>query len=108
MELGYAPRRVSCPRCQGIHVESMPRVSGKQRMTRALMVTLAAWTRVLPCKQVARLFQCAWATVAMAVEEAVAFGLANLDLDTKRLIWSGERRAARRGDPEGVLRLPWC
>ena len=59
----------------------MPWVSGKQRMTRALTVTLAMWTRVLPWKQVARLFRCAWGTVATAVEEAVAHGLANRDLD---------------------------
>ena len=45
--LRYAPRRVSCSRCAGVRVESMPWVSGKQRMTRALMVTLATWTRVL-------------------------------------------------------------
>jgi transposase len=118
VELRYAPRRVSCARCEGVHVEAMPWVSGKQRMTRALMVTLATWTRVLPWKQVARLFRCAWGTVATAVEEAVAYGLANrdltglthigideisrkrghvyvtnvYDLERKRLVWSGEDR----------------
>lgn len=119
VELRYAPRRVSCCRCSGVHVEAMPWVSGKQRMTRALMVTLAMWTRVLPWKQVARLFRCAWGTVATAVEEAVAYGLAHRDLEglthigideisrkrghvyvtnvydlvSKRLIWSGEGRS---------------
>ena len=119
VELRYAPRRVSCPRCEGVHVESMPWVSGKQRMTRALMVTLATWTRVLPWKQVAQLFRCAWGTVASAVEEAVMYGLANrdlaglthigmdeisrkrghvyvtnvYDLERKRLVWSGEGRS---------------
>ena len=119
VELRYAPRRVSCPRCEGVHVEAMPWVNGKQRMTRALMVTLAIWTRVLPWKQVAQLFRCAWGTVATAVEEAVAYGLANRDLDglthigideisrkrghvyvtnvydlrSKRLVWSGEERS---------------
>lgn len=118
VELCYEPRRVSCPRCGGVHVESMPWVSGKQRMTRALMVTLATWTRVLPWKEVAQLFRCAWGTVATAVEEAVAYGLAHRDLEGlthigideisrkrghvyvtnvydlkhKRLIWSGEGR----------------
>jgi transposase len=118
LELRYAPRRVSCARCAGVHVEAMPWVSGKQRMTRALMVTLATWTRVLPWKEVARLFRCAWGTVATAVEEAVAYGLAHRDLEglthigideisrkrghvyvtnvydlkRKRLIWSGEGR----------------
>ena len=72
VELRYSPRRVSCPQCDGVHVEAMPWVSGKQRMTRALMVTLATWTRVLPWKQVAQLFRCAWGTVATAVDEAVA------------------------------------
>ena len=67
MEFRYRPRRVSCSFCDGVHVESMPWVSGKQRMTRALMVTLAIWTRILPWKQVAKLFRCAWGTVATAV-----------------------------------------
>jgi transposase len=119
VELRYAPRRVRCPRCESVHVEAMPWVSGKQRMTRALMVTLAIWTRVLPWKQVARLFRCAWGTVASAVEEAVAYGLAHRDLEGlthigideisrkrghvyvtnvydlrgKRLVWSGEGRS---------------
>ena len=119
VELWYIPRRVSCPRCNGVHVEAMPWVSGKQRMTRALMVTLAIWTRVLPWKQVARLFRCAWGTVATAVEEAVAYGLKHRDLEglthigideisrkrghvyvtnvydlgNKRLVWSGEGRS---------------
>lgn len=116
--LHYAPRRVRCAQCAGVHVESMPWVSGKQRLTRALMVTLATWTRVLPWQQVARLFRCAWGTVATAVEEAVAYGLAHRDLEglthigideisrkrghvyvtnvydlaRKRLIWSGAGR----------------
>ena len=117
--LHYAPRRVRGPRCDGIHVESMPWVSGKQQMTHALMVTLATWARALPWQQVARLFRCSWGTVATAVEEAVAYGLAHRDLDhvthigideisrkrghvyvtnvydlaRKRLVWSGEGRS---------------
>ena len=75
--LRYAPRRVGCPRCAGVHVESMPWVRGKQQMTHALLVTLATWARALPWEQVARLFRCSWGTVATAVEEAVAFGLAH-------------------------------
>jgi len=118
VQLRYEPRRVSCRRCKGVHVEAMPWVSGKQRMTRALMATLAIWTRVLAWKQVAQLFQCSWGTVATAVEEAVAYGLSTrdleglthigideisrkrghvyvtnvYDLETKRLVWSGEGR----------------
>ncbi len=118
VELRYEPRRVSCSHCDGVHVEAMPWVSGKQRMTRALMVTLAIWTRALPWKQVARLFRCSWGTVATAVDEAVAYGLAHrdvgelthigideisrkrghvyvtnvYDLKSKRLVWSGKGR----------------
>jgi transposase len=118
VSVSYAPRRVSCAGCTGIHVEAMPWASGKQRSTRALMVTLATWARVLPWQQVARLFRCSWGTVSTAVEEAVAYGLAHRDMDNvshigideisrkrghvyvtnvydlerKRLLWSGEGR----------------
>ena len=117
--LRYAPRRVRCPQCDGVHVESMPWVSGKQQMTHALLVTLATWARALPWQQVTRFFRCSWGTVAMAVEAAVAYGLAHCDLDDvthigsdeisrkrghvyvtnvydlarKRLVWSGEGRS---------------
>lgn len=118
VSLSYAPRRVSCRGCAGVHVEAMAWVAGKQRSTRALLVVLATWARVLPWQQVARLFQCAWGTVGAAVEEAVAYGLAHRDLDgvthigideisrkrghvyvtnvydleRKRLLWSGAGR----------------
>ena len=108
----------------GVHVESLPWVSGKQQMTHALMVTLATWARALPWQQVARLFRCSWGTVATAVEEAVAYGLAHRDLDPltqigideisrkrghvyvtnvydlqrKRLVWSGEGRSTETID----------
>ena len=117
--LVYAPRRVACQRCNAVHVEAMPWVSGKRQFTRALMVTLATWARILTWKQVASLFHCAWSTVATAVDEAVAYGLTHRDLsgvthigideisrkrghvyvtnvyDLKRrcLLWSGEGRA---------------
>jgi transposase len=119
VQLNYAPRRVLCGGCCGIHVEAMPWVSGKRQFTRALMVTLAAWARVLTWKQVAMLFHCSWSTVEAAVNEAVAYGLAHrdlagvthigideisrkrghvyvtnvYDLKSRRLLWSGEGRA---------------
>ena len=122
--LCYAPRRVRCPRCAGVHVEAMPWVRGTQQMTHALMVTLATWARALPWQQVARLFRCSWGTVATAVEEAVTYGLAHRDLDhlthlgideisrkrghvyvtnvydlaRKRLVWSGEGRSTATFD----------
>ncbi len=54
--LVYAPRRVQCARCAGVHVEALP------------------W------QQVAVLFGCAWGTVERAVDAAVAYGLAHRDL----------------------------
>jgi len=119
VHLVYVPRRVVCDCCGGVHVEALPWVSGKRQFTRALMVTLATWARILTWKQVASLFHCAWSTVAAAVEEAVDYGLAHRDLsgvthigideisrkrghvfvtnvyDLKRrlLLWSGEGRA---------------
>ena len=56
MHLVYAPRRVACEHCAGVHVEAMPWVTGKLRFTRALMVTLASWARILTWKEVAKLF----------------------------------------------------
>lgn len=116
--LTYAPRRVLCEHCGGVHVEAMPWVSGKRQFTRALMVTLASWARVLTWKQVAKLFHCSWSTVEAAVDEAVAYGLGHRDLSdvthigideisrkrghvyvtnvydlkSRRLLWSGEGR----------------
>ncbi|MES0447282.1 MAG: ISL3 family transposase [Desulfobacterales bacterium] len=113
-----APRRVNCKHCGGVHVEALPWSSGKQRFTRALTVTLATWAKILTWKQVATLFHCSWSTVAVAVDEAVRYGLANrdlsgitligideisrkrghvyvtnvYDLDSRRLLWSGEGR----------------
>ena len=78
--VGYAPLQVSYGRCAGIHMEWMPWASGKHRFTKELMVTLAEWSRTLPWRQVPTLFGCAWGTVAAAVEEAVAYGLAQRDL----------------------------
>lgn len=80
VSLVYTPRRVSCQRCGGVHVERMPWASSKRRMTRALTVTLAKWARILTWNQVAVLFRCSWSAVAQAVEEAVEYGLAHRDL----------------------------
>ena len=71
--LVYAPRRVQCRRCEGVHMEALPWAVGQQRFTRALLVTIATWARVLPWQQVATLFGCAWGTVERAVEAAVAY-----------------------------------
>ena len=52
--LRYAPRRVRCARCAGVHVESLPWVSGKQRWTPSTgqLINVAKWNllRYLPVK----------------------------------------------------------
>jgi transposase len=122
--LSYSPRRVYCTHCKGIYVESMPWAAGKRRLTAAFACYLATWARILPWLEVARLFQCAWGTVSSAVDFVVKYGLENrdlsgithigideisrkrghqyltnvYDLQTKRLIWSGEGRS------EGTLK----
>ena len=78
--LAYAPRRVSCPHCGGVHVDAMPWVPVKHRLTRAMAVVLATWARILTWKEVAGLFHVAWGAVADAVEEAVAYGLAHQEV----------------------------
>ena len=118
VELSYSPARVSCPHCQGIYVESIPWAAGKRRLTIAFACYLATWARLLPWLEVARLFRCAWGTVASAVHFVVKHGLENRDLSgvthigideisrkkgheylttvydlkARKLIWSGEGR----------------
>ena len=45
VNLAYAPCRVSCSECRGIHVELLPWAAGKKRLTKALAVTIATWAR---------------------------------------------------------------
>ena len=59
VELRYEPRRVIV--APGVHVEAMPWVSGKQRMTRD------AGDRRLPWEQVARLSRLGEAPVDVAI-----------------------------------------
>lgn len=64
--ISYSPRRVFCNHCKDIYVEAIPWAAGKRRLTTAFACYLATWTRILPWLEVARLFQCAWGTVASA------------------------------------------
>jgi len=118
--LRYSPRRVICMHCKGIYVERISWAAGKRRVTMAFACYLATWARLLPWLEVARLFRCAWGTVASSVDFVVKYGLdkrdlSNIthigideiarrkghqyltnvyDLKTKKLIWSGEGRSA--------------
>jgi len=84
--LQYAPRRVICSTCGGIHSEELPWATGKHHLTNAFACFLAYWARRLPWIEVARQFRCAWNTVASAVKFAVAYGLANRDISNIRNI----------------------
>ena len=74
------PRRVRCSKCNGIRTEKLPRVIGKQRLTRAYSCFLAKWAGMLPWQMVAKLFSCVWATVATAVKSVVRHGMEHRDL----------------------------
>ena len=115
--LEYAPARVKCRRC-GIKVERIPWARGKSPLSRALVVVLATWARLLAWEVVAKLFHLSWGTVRAAVKQAVEHGLRYrqvgsvlyigideisrrrghiyhtqvYDLENKRLLWSGEGR----------------
>jgi len=117
--LVFAPARVACATCGKVRVASIPWSQGKCRLSVGLIWLLAAWCKLLPWDQVAKLFGVHWNTVATAVRQAVAYGLEHreiggilyigidelsrrkghvyvtnvYDLTTKRLLWSGEGRS---------------
>jgi transposase len=120
--LVYAPRRVDCVGC-GVKVEQMPWAAGKCPLTTTYAWFLAGWAKRLSWKEVAEVFHMSWDAVFGAVEMAVAWGRAHLDvsgihslgideiawqrghryltlvyqIDThcKRLLWIGEKRTVK-------------
>jgi transposase len=118
----YAMRRVECPTC-GIKVERVPWAEGKRTVTTAYAWFLARWAKQLSWAQVAEAFHTSWYTVYSAVEMAVSWGRAHMDLTgitaigvdemawgrghryvtvvyqidqaCKRLLWMGEHRKAK-------------
>ena len=119
VRLRYAPARVQCGKCGKVRVETIPWSQGKCRLSSGLIWTLSSWIKLLPREQVARLFGVHWNTMAAAVRQAVAYGLAHrevgevlyvgidersrrrghvyltnvYDLKEGRLLWSGEGRS---------------
>ena len=75
----YAPRRVNCPEC-GIHVERMPWVKGKHRLTYTYAWFLAGWAKRLSWKEVGEAFHTTWHHVFCSVEMAVSWGREHMDL----------------------------
>lgn len=76
----YAMRRVDCSRC-GIKVERVPWAEGKNHLTTTYAWFLARWAKRLSWKETAEVFQTKWDTVFRSVKMAVAWGLANRNLD---------------------------
>lgn len=81
----YAPRRADCPKC-GPHCEVVPWAEGKSPLTKAYAWHLARWAKRLPWNQVAKIFECGWHQVCVAVDQAVTWGLAHRDLSGVRAI----------------------
>jgi len=77
--LVYAPRRLACPRC-GVKVERLPWALGKHPLTEAYAWFLASWAKRLSWREVAEVFHMSWETVFGAVEMAVLWGRAHVDL----------------------------
>jgi transposase len=75
----YAMRRVDCRTC-GVKVEKVPWAEGKQRLTATYAWFLATWAKRLSWTDVARAFRTSWDAVFRAVELAVAWGRARMDL----------------------------
>jgi transposase len=118
----YAMRRVNCPLC-GVKVEAVPWAEGKSPITTRYAWFLAGWAKRLSWMEVARSFHTSWHTVLCAVELAVAWGRAHMDLSgitaigvdeiawrkghiyatvvyqinqgRKRLLWVGEKRTVK-------------
>lgn len=76
----YAMRRVDCRRC-GVKVEKVPWAHGKHRLTWSYIWFLARWARRLSWSEVATTFSSSWPTVFRAVEAAVEWGRARMEMD---------------------------
>ena len=76
----YAMRRVDCP-CCGVKVERVPWAVGKNHLTTTYAWFLARWAKRLSWKEVGEVFQTSWENVFRSVKMAVAWGLANRDLE---------------------------
>lgn len=75
----YCMRRIDCREC-GVRVEMVPWVDGKKRITKTFAWFLATWAKRLSWKDVAEAFNTSWDTVFRAVEVAVEWGRARMDL----------------------------
>ena len=77
--LVYSMRRIDCKTC-GPTVEMVPWAEGKKRITKSFEWFLATWAKRMCWKDVAEAFQISWNTMFRAVEMAVEWGRARIDL----------------------------
>ncbi|MFP4283751.1 MAG: ISL3 family transposase [Opitutales bacterium] len=75
----YVMRRVNCPTC-GVVVEAVPWAAGKSQLTTTYAWFLAGWAKRLSWLEVSRTFRTSWDSVYRAVQMAVAWGRAHVDL----------------------------
>lgn len=81
VQLCYQPRRVSCPSCQSVCVEALPWSEGKHQASKALMVFLGRWAKLLSWKDVSLSFGVSWQMVYRSVAWLVSYGLAQRPLE---------------------------
>jgi transposase len=77
----YHMRRVDCPHCERIIIETVPWTSGKHRLTNDYRIFLAQWSRLLSWKDCAKMFHAKWDSVFRSVKWVVEHGLAHRNLD---------------------------
>ena len=76
----YTMRRVDCRRCGAVVVEEVPWGDGKRTLTKAYMLFLARWARLLSWKEAAAAYRTSWDKVFDAVEHVVTWGLVHREL----------------------------
>ena len=94
--LEYAPRRVNCAACKGVHVERVPWAEHGSNFTRELEELVAYLAQVTDITQVTKLTGIAWRTVCNIVERVVARRLDPGRLDGLRRIGIDEFGYRRR------------
>lgn len=90
----YRMRRVDCKTC-GVRVEEIPWATGKHQLTKAYMLFLAHWARMLSWKETANTFRTSWDKVCRAVEYVVAWGLEHRDISAIEAIGVDEIQYGR-------------
>jgi transposase len=110
----YRMRRVDCKTC-GVRVEEIPWATGKHQLTKAYMLFLAHWARMLSWKETANTFRTSWDKVCRAVEYVVTWGLEHRDISAIEAIGVDEIQYGRGHNyltlvyqiEQGSTRLLW-